>query len=130
MGKFDTLSVTVNTVERTYVKAYVPHYAKQLAANNTVALKADITDATLGAGTSYLRISHENSGVTGRHLVSIEDWYADESGKMALMDKEHRVLSCKDGDNDAETRLVDLSEGFDGLMAESGVRAAIVNGEL
>jgi hypothetical protein len=124
MGQFDTFTITVDGEARTYTKAFVPKYAKQLAAGNTVCAKADLV-----GGVSYMRVSHESQGGIQRHLVSVEDKYIDGEGNESI-DKVHRVLSCKDTDPAAEARLELLSAGVDSWLDTAGLQTSIVNGEL
>lgn len=121
---FDTATITVDGSARTYKRAFVPKYAKQIASGNTACLKADITD-----GQSILRISHESVGNVQRHLVSVEDITVDTDGVQHI-EKTHRVLSCAEGDPTAETRLENLDDGFDSYLATAGLKTSIVNGEL
>lgn len=122
-----SITMTVDSVERTYNKAYVAKYAKQLQANNTVVLKSDITAPQ--AGVSYVRISHEEAAGVQRHLVSVEDVTIDANG-VEHVRKEHRVLSCDTNSPTEETDLEELSDGFDTWLATAGVKSAVLNGEL
>lgn len=124
MGLLDSFTVTVDGSARTYTKAFVPKYAKQLAAGNTVCAKADITD-----GVSVARVSHESQGGVQRHLVSFEDIRIDANGDEHIQ-KVHRVLSCKDNDPVSESGLELLSAGVDTWLDTAGIQSSIVNGEL
>lgn len=124
---FSSITLTVDSVERTYKKAYVPKYAKQLATQNTVTLKADITDPQ--SGTSYLRVSHDESNGVQRHLVSVEDITTDAEGVVHIR-KCHHVLSCDANSPVEETDTELLSIGLDTWLATAGVKTSIVNGEV
>lgn len=124
---FTSQTITVDSVERTYKKAFVPKYAKQLQAGNTVTLKCDTTAPQ--AGTSILRVSHDESKGVQRHLVSIEDITVDADGVEHIR-KVHTVLSCDTGSPTEETDVEDLSDGFDSWFAGAGIKDAIINGEV
>lgn len=129
MGLLDC-TITVDSTPRTYKEAYVAKYAKQLASQNTKTAKADITDATLGAGKSYLRLSHEEVGGVQRHLVSIEDVYQHPTDPdKDIVDKSHTVISCESDDPNAEIRVENLDDGLDAWLATAGLKASIVNSE-
>jgi len=121
---FESVSITIDTIERVYKKAFVAKYAKQLRDGNTVCLKADISD-----GLSILRISHDSANGVQRHLVSVEDITTDAAGNEQQI-KVHRVFSCKEGDPVAEATTETISAGLDSWLATAGVITSIVNGEL
>lgn len=128
MGSFDTFTFDVNAVSRTYKKAYVSKYAAQLKAQNTITLKADITD-----GVSYARISHDEVTSEGktlqRHLVALEDRVTDSDGVLHIR-KSHKVIQCDAGDPAEETAVGHLDVGLDALVAQTDFRDELVNGEL
>lgn len=123
MGLSSDQTITVDSAARTYKKAYVPQYAKEIAKGNTLCLTADITD-----GVSILRISHDKSNGVNRHLVSLEDRVTDADGKLHVV-KLHTVLSAEDVP-DEETRLVDLSVGFETWLSSTVIKASVINCEL
>lgn len=74
----DTVSITIGSIQRTYARAWVPEFAKVIAAGNTAVRKwTNATDEV----SSVFRVSHEGdkSGVA-RHVFQIIDDVVDEDG--------------------------------------------------
>jgi hypothetical protein len=125
MGQFDAITLTVNSVPRSYKLAAVPSTSTP-SGQKAIDLKADITD-----GVSYMKISHDYSkSNTGRHLVSVEDRYTDPTTGVTHVRKCHKVLQHELNDAGGEVQTEYLSDALDTWTSTAGVAASVVNGEL
>lgn len=86
----DTISVTVDSVQRDHTRAWDAAFSKQIAAGNTSIRKAGITD-----GESLVRVSHEESSARKRHLAQMVETIVDSDG-VTRVRKVHLVVEYDD----------------------------------
>jgi len=102
----DSISVTVNSVERVHVKAWDKDFQAEIAAGSTSIRKADITD-----GESLHRISHSSlKSDRLRHLEQMVETVTDEDG-VPRERKVHVVLEHDDLPSEKAATLL-LAGGF------------------
>jgi len=117
-------TITVNSVDRTYVPAWAAKYAADLKKGNTVTKKTAITN-----GVSIYRLAHNASNGIERHILSVEDEVQDSEGASHLA-KVQVTITCDSDDSAEAARLSQLVSGVAAYLQSSGVLDSILADEL